>query len=224
MEEPTIVGIVHASPLIRDGIRDLLNRHPGVRVVQTFESGREVVNRPVEGNHVLLYDLETARRDGPALVMEVRHLPQGKVLIFNVADDDLAIIECVRMGASGCILQNAAFEDLRGAIRSVATGTPHVSPRVVTSLFSYVASLQAGTDRLPPTPLTKREEQILQLLAEGLSNKEIAQKLYLQPQTVKNYVHLILQKSNLHSRLDLIRTLRLGTHTPAESTALNKVG
>jgi two-component system response regulator DesR len=83
---------------------------------------------------------------------------------------------------------------------------------VITSLFSYVASLQAGEDRLPPTPLTKREEQILQLIAEGLSNKEIAQKLYLQPQTVKNYVHLILQKLDLRSRLDVIKFLRSGRH------------
>ncbi len=69
-----------------------------------------------------------------------------------------------------------------------------------------------GRDRLPPTPLTKREEQILQLLAEGLSNKEIAQKLYLQPQTVKNYVHLILQKLGLRSRLEVIKFLRSGKH------------
>jgi len=224
MEEPTIVAIVHASSLIRDGIRDLLNRQPSVRVVQTFESGREVLNRPVEGDHVLLYDLETARRDGPALVMEVRHLPQRKVLIFNVADDDLAIIECVRMGASGCILQNAAVEDLLAAIQSVATGVPHVSPRVVTSLFSYVASLKAAEDCPLPTSLTRREEQIFQLIAVGLSNKEIAHRLFLQPQTVKNYVHLILQKSNLHSRLDVIRTLRLGTHTSTGSTTSKKLG
>ncbi len=110
------------------------------------------------------------------------------------------------------ILQDASQEELLAAIQSLARGTPHPSPRVINSLFSEVASLQAGEDRLPPTPLTKREEQILQLVAEGLSNKEIAQKLFLQSQTVKNYVHLILQKLDLRSRLDVIKFLRSGKH------------
>ncbi len=66
-----------------------------------------------------------------------------------------------------------------------------------------MASLEAGEDRPPPMPLTRREEQISQLIAEGLSKKGIAEKLFLQPQTVKNYVHLILQKLNLRSSLDV---------------------
>ncbi len=207
------VAIVHANFLIRQGVQDLLAHQEEVRVDGMFGSARELLSNPLAGDHVLIYDLTTARQDGPALVMELhQRLPQAKILMFNVTDDDEAIIECVRVGASGCILQDATMEDLLAAIRSLAQGTPHSSPRVITSLFSYVASLQAGEDRLPPQPLTKREEDILQLLAQGLSNKEIAQKLYLRPQTVKNYVHLILQKLDVHSRLELIRHLRTGKH------------
>jgi DNA-binding NarL/FixJ family response regulator len=127
--------------------------------------------------HILLYDLATARQDGPSQLMSLHaKLPQARILMFNVMDDDQAIIECVRVGASGCVLQDATLDDLVAAIRSVAQGTPHSSPQVITSLFSYVASLQAGEDRLPPSNLTPREEQILQLLAEGLSNKRIEQQ------------------------------------------------
>jgi DNA-binding NarL/FixJ family response regulator len=159
----------------------------------------------------LLYDLASARQEGPAQIMPVHaRLPQAKILMFNVVDDDQAIIECVRVGASGCVLQDASIEDLLTAIRSLAAGIPHTSARVITSLFSYVAGLQAGEERMQPVPLTKREEQILELLAEGLSNKDIAQRLQLQPQTVKNYVHLVLQKLDLRNRLDVIKLLRSG--------------
>ncbi len=85
-----------------------------------------------------------------------------------------------------------------------SSGRCQLSRTQFASRRSYVAQLQAGDDRPPPSPLTPREEQILQLIAEGLTNREIAQQLYLQPQTVKNYVHLILQKLNLRSRLEII--------------------
>ncbi len=213
MDEPTTVGIVHASRLIREGTGDLLSRQPGIRVARTYGGAGEILTQPLEESFILLYDLQTARQDGAARLLELhRRLPHAKILMFNVVDDDQAIIECVRVGASGCVLQDASLEDLLRAIHSVASGSPHTSPRVITSLFSYVASLQSGEDRPRPAALTKREEQILELLAEGLSNKEIAQRLYLQPQTVKNYVHLVLQKLDLRRRLDVIKLLRSGKH------------
>ncbi len=209
MAGPIAVAVIHSSPLILEGLGNLLSRQPGLRLVGLFANAREVLGQPPQGDHVLLYDLETNHQDGAGLMAELRRrVPHGKMLIFGVADDDQAIIECVRAGASGCILQNASLDDLVAAVRSLALGTPPLSPRVVTTLFSYVARLQAGDESPPPTPLTQREEQILQLIVEGLSNKEIAQRLYLRPQTVKNYVHLVLQKLNLHSRLEAIRALR----------------
>jgi DNA-binding NarL/FixJ family response regulator len=211
--EATPVGIVHGSRLIRDGTRDLLAHQPGIRIVGAFSGASEVLQQSPSREHVLLYDLSTAHQDGPALLMELhQRLPHARILMFNVVDDDQAIIECVRVGAAGCVLQDASLEELLTAIRSVAQGTPHSSPRVITSLFTYVASLQAGEERVRPVPLTKREEQILELMAEGLSNKEIAHRLYLQPQTVKNYVHLVLQKLDLRNRLDVIKLLRSGKH------------
>ncbi len=209
MSEPIVVGIIHVSSLIREGMKDLLNRQPSVRVAGTFGNAREVLAQPIQGDHILLYDLGTSHQDGMALMTELRQqVPRAKILVFGVADDDQAIIECVRAGASGCILQDASLDDLLAAIRSLSQGTAPLSPRVITTLFSYVAGLQAGEDRPPATPLTPREEQILQLMAEGLTNKEIGQRLYLQPQTVKNYVHLVLQKLNLRHRLEVIRYLR----------------
>ncbi len=209
----TTVGIVHASRLIRDGLCDLLARRGGLDVVSAYGSVADVVPRPIPQAHVLLLDLATARAAGADAVMALhRTVPQAKLLMFNVDDDDQAIVECVRAGASGCILQEATVDELLAAVHSLISGMAPQSPRVITSLFSYVASLQRGDERAEPVPLTPREEQILALMAEGLSNKEIAARLVLQPQTVKNYAHLVMQKLDLHSRLDVVRTLRGRRH------------
>jgi DNA-binding NarL/FixJ family response regulator len=208
---PALLGVVHASRVIRDSTVAMLHEQPGMRVVRAYGNVTDVLAEPIAETHILLYDLATARQDGPSQLVSLHaQLPQARILMFNVMDDDQAIIECVRVGASGCVLQDATMDDLIAAIRSVAGGTPHSSPRVITSLFSYVAGLQAGEDRVPLSTLTPREEQILQLLAGGMSNKEIAQELHLQPQTVKNYVHLVLQKLDLRSRLDVIKLFRSG--------------
>ncbi|MGH2375032.1 MAG: response regulator, partial [bacterium] len=139
MDEPTIVGIIHISSLIREGIRDLLSWQSGILVVGTFDNARVVLSQPIQGDHILLYDFETSHQDGPALMTDLRQrIPLAKILVFGVADNDQAIIECVRAGASGCILQDASLDDLVAAIRSLALGTPPISPRVVTTLFRYV--------------------------------------------------------------------------------------
>ncbi len=214
MDSSIGVGIIHGSQLVRDGIGNLLNKQSGVRVTGAFASAREALDHPLQGEHVLLYDLGTSHQDGPALMQELRErIPQAKVLVFGVTDDVQHILECVRAGASGCILDDVSLDDLVAAIHAVSRGIPSSSPKVVTALFSYVAGLQETDGERPPaTPLTPREEQVLQLMAEGLDNNAIAQKLYLQPQTVKNYVHQVLQKLNLRNRLEVIRSLRSTKH------------
>lgn len=180
-----------------------------MRVIGVYSGAREARSLAADEDGVLLFDLRTAHDDGATEVMALQQgHPCARILFFNVADDDAAIIECVRAGASGCVLEDASVSDLLAAVRSVCSGTPPLSPRVITSLFNYVASLRLDKDAPPPETLTSREQEILALMAEGLSNKEIAEKLVLQPQTVKNYAHLILQKLGVHSRLEVIRSLR----------------
>jgi len=215
MSETKHVAVIHASPLVRDGVAAQLSRRPGVDLLGTFPDGRRAAEAGLDGDVILLYDHNTSQRDGPEVMDTIRSaLPGAKVLIFGVADSDQAIIDCVRAGTAGCVLYDASADDLLTAIGAVARGTPPVSPRVVTTLFNYVASLEGGAYTPPPSALTPREEQILQLVAEGMSNKEIAQTLYLQPQTVKNYVHQVLQKLNLGNRLELIRHLKLRRSGP----------
>lgn len=211
MDRPIPVGIVHASRLIREELGGILGRQAGVQVVGVYGNARDVLQGPHDGEQILIYDLVTAQQDGAALFRELRErVPAARLLIFNVLDDDQTIVECVQAGASGCILHDASLSELLDAVRSVWQGTPAMSPRCITSLFSYVARLQAGEHQPEDVRLTRREQQMLALIADGLTNKEIAQRLYLRPQTVKNYVHQILQKLELHNRLDLIRLARSG--------------
>jgi DNA-binding NarL/FixJ family response regulator len=203
------VAIIHASPLIRDGMAELLSRQPDIRVAGAFASAQAAATARVRGSVIVLYDQATSRQDGTETFQLLREqVPGVRILLFGVADDDQAIIECVRSGASGCMLLDAAVDDLVAAVRSLAAGAPPASPRVLTTLFRYVARLKNGQETGPLSALTSREEQILDLILKGMSNKEIAQALYLQPQTVKNYVHQVLQKLNLRNRLELIRSQR----------------
>jgi DNA-binding NarL/FixJ family response regulator len=209
VDQPIRVAVVHESRLIRDGLCDLLGHQREVQVVGSFADARGVGTLSAEDDPVLLYDLDTAHHDGPAEIMALqRTLPGVRLLFVNVDDDDGAIIECVRAGAAGCVLRDASVQDLIAAVRSVRDGRPPDSPRVITSLFAYVASLRAEPNAPAPEELTPREHEILALLVEGLSNKEIAERLVLQRQTVKNYGHVVMQKLGIHSRLELIRSFR----------------
>lgn len=205
---PTALGIVHSSALVRQGLADLL-RHPDVCIDGLYAAATDVLARPPEAASILLYDIGTAHQDGPVQITQLHdELPQLRILMINVPDDNQAIIECVRVGAAGCILQDASLDDLLSAIRGLVAGTPLTSARVITSLFTYVAGKQSQPDSAPPVPLTAREEQILALMADSLSNREIAQRLFLQPQTVKNYVHVIFQKLDVHDRLQFLRLIK----------------
>lgn len=209
MSEAVRMGIIHSSSLIREGLKELLSMQPDIAICGTFGGAVEVLGDPPPAGSILLYDFPTARRDGTAVVMDLRgRLPGVKIIQFNVPDDGQGMLECVRVGASGCLEEAISLEELVDAIRGVHAGETVVSPRCVVVLLDQVGKLQAEGSHHPSSPLTSREEQILQLVIEGLSNKEIAQRLLLQPQTVKNYVHIMLQKLALRSRFDVIRRFR----------------
>ncbi len=206
------VGVVHGSRLIGEGLRDLLARDGSVNVAALYTDVPSVTRDPIAGPHILLADLSSIRSAGMNVLRDLAaRAPDARILVFDVEDSDAAIIECVRAGTAGCVLRDASLAELVAAIRSVADGSAPASPRIVTSLFRFVAEHGVQGDA-SLAQLTPREEQILRFLAEGLSNKEIAGRLYLQPQTVKNYVHLVLQKLDLHSRLEVIRLLRAPRH------------
>jgi DNA-binding NarL/FixJ family response regulator len=146
-DSPVAVVIIHQSPVLRAGLAELLGRQPDIQLRGDFACGADLLEDPVPDEHVLLFDLGAAHRDGVQRLKGIRErMPQARVLMFNVSNDDRAIIECVQVGASGCVLEDASLEEIVSAIHSLARGTPPASPRVITSLFKYVATLSTGEE------------------------------------------------------------------------------
>jgi DNA-binding NarL/FixJ family response regulator len=203
--KPRVV-VVHAATVMREGMVGLLKERQEIELVASFRGARDVLDRAPSGELILLYDLETAARDGLELMSELkRRLPEAKLLHINVPEDDATtIVNCVRAGTTGCILSGASTDDMVAAIHQVARGEIATSPGVMMSLFSYIAGT-ARTQDSPLEALTRREEQVFELLMAGMCNKEIARRLFLQPQTVKNYARTIYEKLDVHSRTELMR-------------------
>jgi DNA-binding NarL/FixJ family response regulator len=195
------VAIVHGSPPIREGLAELLGRQPDLRVVAVRATLAAIRETGVDAD-IVLCDLAAALADVAAANAAAR------LLVFNVSDEDRSIIECVQVGASGCVLEDAELDELVAGIRAVAAGATPSSARVVTSLFRYVAGRRNADHPVLAPSLTGREEEVLLLVAEGLSNRQIAERLGLRPQTVKNHVGRVFEKLDVHSRLELIGGLR----------------
>jgi DNA-binding NarL/FixJ family response regulator len=135
-------------------------------------------------------------------------LPEVKVIILGMCDLTDEIMAFIEAGAAGYVLKEASFENLVEIIQSVHRGESFSSPRVTASLFSRIAELVG--ERIPRSSikLTPREVEIINKIADGLSNKEIAQQLSIETQTVKNHIHNILDKLQLHNRLEAVQYAR----------------
>jgi DNA-binding NarL/FixJ family response regulator len=158
---------------------------------------------------VALVDIGMPDKDGLDVTQTLHNdLPAVKVIILGMPDLTDEIMSCIEAGAAGYVLKEASFEYLVESIRSVQRGESFCSPRMAASLFSRIAEL-AG-ERIPESSvkLTMREIEIINKIADGLSNKEIAAQLYIEEQTVKNHVHNILDKLQLHNRLEAVQYAR----------------
>ncbi len=157
--------------------------------------------------HVVLLDLGLRNHNGMrATAALTKDLPEIKVIAMGLIPSQLDIIELVEAGASGLILKEASIEVFLGAIRSVVRGTKVLPPALAGSLFSQVVEHAQKREKgklVNAVLMTRREREIIPLIADGLSNKEIAQRLNVATYTVKSHVHNTLEKLALHSRLQI---------------------
>ena len=208
MAKRILVLVIEDNRLVRDGLAALLNAQPDFKVVAAAEGANAGLLQVLETKpHVVLVDAALGNNDSHRLVQSVRkEAPESKVIVMDLLPAQEDIIGFIKAGANGFIVKDATIDDFVKTIRSVAEGVDVVPPALTGTLLSHIvdqAVAHSTAAVLEAVQMTKREQEITSLIAEGLSNKEIAQRLNIATYTVKSHVHNILEKLALHSRLQI---------------------
>jgi len=216
MTDAIRILLVDDQKLMREGLRVLLEMETDLQVVGEAGDGEAALEiyarrRP----DVVLMDIRMPGMDGVETTRRLRdRWPEARVIILTTFDDDEYVFEGLRAGALGYLLKDVSGRDLAEAVRTVAGGGALIEPSVARKVVSEFARLSPPAR--PPgaglaEPLSEREQEILQLLAQGLSNREIARRLFLAQGTVKNYVTNILHKLGVRDRTQAaLRARELG--------------
>ncbi|HEX7350677.1 response regulator transcription factor [Brachybacterium sp.] len=210
----TRVIVVDDQALVREGIRTLL-QVAGIDVVAEAEDGRAALTAIAEHPaDVVLMDLRMPRTDGIGALEQLREQDsQVPVLVLTTFDDDELVLRALRAGARGYLLKDVTVEQLAHAVRTLERGGTLISPSITDGLLRAIRSgpVPAEGQAVPVQSLTEREIDVLRLLAEGYSNREIAGLLHLAEGTVKNHISTILQKLGARDRTSaVLRALREG--------------
>nr|WP_216653696.1 response regulator transcription factor [Nocardioides sp. zg-DK7169] len=203
--------------LVRRGVRLILEQEPDLTVVAEAGDGEEAVRllRTTEVDLVVL-DIAMPRSTGLQAAREIaRRREPPRVLMLSMHDNEQYFFESLRLGASGYVLKSVADEDLVGAVRAAMRGEAFVYPGAMGTLVrDYLGRLRRG-ERVPETVLTEREDQVLKLIAEGSSSREIAEALVISPRTVERHRANILAKLGMRDRTQLTRyAIRAGLIEP----------
>lgn len=213
--------VIEDNRLMREGLTAMLNEQSGIRVVASLGSGDAILKGKMRAGDVIL--LDTGLRSHSSLrlisVVKARH-PAVKIIVMDLAPAQSTLMEYVSAGVSGFILKDATFARLLRTIREVARGEKVLPPTLTSSLFSQIADIATRTGRRNPfksVKMTPREREVVGLIAEGLSNKEIAARLHLAVDTIKSHVHNILEKLSLRTRLEIASYHHVSRQTDSSS-------
>jgi DNA-binding NarL/FixJ family response regulator len=203
------VAICDDHALFRRGLRMVVEAEDGLEVVGEAADGEAAIRLAEEHRpDVVLMDVRMPRLGGIEATRAIlAGAPTTKVLVLTVSDDEGDLYEAVMAGAVGYLLKEISIDEVTAAIRCAVSGQSLVSPSMAAKLLTEFARLARRADerRSAPSPrLTDRELEVLRLVAQGLSNREIAAALYISENTVKNHVRSILEKLHLHSRMEAV--------------------
>lgn len=199
--EPIKIAIIDDSDFVRDGLKIILELDPDFEVVGVGGNGEEALK--LVRNHradVILMDLEMPVMDGIEATKQITKENLGRVLVLTTFDDDERIEKALQNGAKGYLIKNHTPDKIKQMIKALYSGGNVLDEKVFEKLTSREVSSAAGFDE---TLFTPRELEVIRAIADGLANKEIAQKLYISEGTVKNHISNILDKAHMTHRTQI---------------------
>lgn len=200
--------LIEDNRLLRDGIYSILKPHKDIVIIAASGDGKStlVKIKQLKPNVVLL-DLGLRSQNSLHVVEVVKKdFPLAKIIIMDLAPVQADILQYVKAGANGFILKDASLNDFLITIRTVSEGATVLPPMLVDSLFSQIVELavrEGKTKLKEAVRMTKREREVIILLSEGMSNKEIGHKMRVSTYTIKSHIHNIMEKLALHTRLEI---------------------
>jgi len=199
------VAIIDDNRLVREALAAMLNKLPDMRAVATAVADAAFMaqNKP----HVLLLDVGLGDQDSLRVAIALqREAPDAKIIVMDLLPAHEDIAEFVNAGVSAFVLKDATFDEFVATIRAVAGGQKVLPPLMTESLFSQIAKEADGRGNeavLEDVRMTRREREVIDLIGEGLANKEIAARLNIATHTVKSHVRNVMEKLALHTRLQI---------------------
>src|SRR3954454_500815 len=205
--EPIRVIIVDDQELFRRGLTMLMSVESGLEVVGEAGDGATGIElASAVAPDVVLLDVRMPKVSGIEACVAIKEaVPAAKILMLTVSDEESDLYEAVKSGASGYLLKDSSIEEVAQAIRVVADGQSLISPSMAVKLIDEFKQMaRPEREHVPGLRLTDRELEVLRLVAKGMNNREIARDLFISENTVKNHVRNILEKLQLHSRMEAV--------------------
>jgi two-component system response regulator NreC len=205
---PIKLLLVDDQEIVRAGLRSLLENDQEIDIVGEAANGSTATEMAIQLRpDVVLMDISLPDINGAAATRRIKErAPEISILALTIHEDEAYFFEMLNSGASGYVPKRASPEDLLAAIRTVALGEVFLHPIVAGTLVQdYLRRLSSGTDRTSYDGLTARQREVLTLIAEGLSNRDIAEQLGISVRTVERHRENIMKRLNLHSRTDLVK-------------------
>jgi DNA-binding NarL/FixJ family response regulator len=207
--DPIRTLIADDHELFRRGLRMVLDDEPDIDVLGEAGDGEAAIELAREhAPDVVVMDVRMPVRSGIEAARAIKEeLPGTKILVLTISDEEDDLYEAIKAGANGYLLKEISIDEIGHAVRSVNGGQSLISPSMASKLLDEFAAMikkEEQKEQVPAPRLTPREMEVLQHVAQGMNNREIAKTLFISENTVKNHVRNILEKLHLHSRMEAV--------------------
>jgi two-component system NarL family response regulator len=209
--EPIRVLIADDHALFRRGLEMVLEEEDDIHLVGQASDGKEAITVAGESlPDIVLMDIRMPKISGIEACRAIKEVaPSAKIVMLTISDEEEDLFEAIRAGASGYLLKDIPLDEVAGSVRAVHGGQSLISPSMAGKLLTEFASMARGTEeerpqQVPAPKLSNREMEVLKLVAKGMNNRDIAKELFISENTVKNHVRNILEKLQIHSRMEAV--------------------